>query len=58
MYERGIFGSKEEEVTAESRMLHKEELNDLQGSYHAATPLTPLECSSFIVILARTISDP
>jgi hypothetical protein len=32
MYERGIFGSKENEVTAESRILHKEELNDLQGS--------------------------
>jgi hypothetical protein len=32
MYKRGIFGSTEDEVTAESRILHKEELNDLHCS--------------------------
>jgi len=32
VYERGIFWSKENEVTAESRILHNEEFNDLQGS--------------------------
>jgi hypothetical protein len=32
MYKRGIFGSKEDGVTVESRILHKEELNDLQDS--------------------------